>query len=54
MEQECHSDGIFNGRYILISYGDIRYTPYHKVEPMNEVDFANAIKAGNVYYITDS
>ena len=54
MEQECHSDGIFNGRYILISYGDIRYTPYHKVEPMNEVDFANAIKAGNIYYITDS
>lgn len=54
MEQECHSDGIFNGRYILISYGDIRYTPYHKVEPMNEADFANAIKAGNIYYITDS
>ena len=54
MEDECHSDGIFNGRYVLVSYGDIRYTPYHKVEPMNEVDFANAIKAGNIYYILET
>ena len=54
MEDECHSDGIFNGRYVLVSYGDIRYTPYHKVEPMNEVDFANAIKAGNIYYIVET
>ena len=54
MEDECHSDGIFNGRYVLVSYGDIRYTPYHKIEPMNEVDFANAIKAGNIYYIVET
>ena len=54
MEDECHSDGIFNGRYVLVSYGDVRYTPYHKVEPMNEVDFANAIKAGNIYYIVET
>ena len=54
MEDECHSDGIFNGRYVLVSYGDIRYTPYHKIEPMNEVDFANAIKAGNIYYIIET
>ena len=54
MEDECHSDGIFNGRYVLVSYGDVRYTPYHKIEPMNEVDFANAIKAGNIYYIVET
>lgn len=54
MEDECHSDGIFNGRYVLVSYGDIRYTPYHKIEPMNEADFANAIKAGNIYYILET
>lgn len=54
MEDECHSDGVFNGRYVLVSYGDIRYTPYHKIEPMNEADFANAIKAGNIYYIIET
>jgi hypothetical protein len=31
MDQECHSDGIFNGRFILISYGDVQYTPYYKL-----------------------
>lgn len=54
MEQECHSDGIFNGRYVLISYGDVRYTPYHKVEPMNDQVFNSLCQAGYKYYITDS
>ena len=54
MEQNCHSDGIFNGRYVLVSYGDVRYTPYHKIAPMNEQDFKNSIKAGNVYYIVET
>lgn len=54
MEQNCHSDGIFNGRFILVSYGDIRYTPYHKVEPMNDEVFNANRQAGTIYYITSS
>ncbi len=54
MERKCNSDGIFNGRFVLISYGDVRYTPYHKVEPMNQNTFQAQINAGVVYYITDS
>lgn len=54
MEQNCHSDGIFNGRFVLVSYGDIRYTPYHKVEPMNDEVFNANRQAGTIYYITSS
>lgn len=54
MEQNCHSDGIFNGRFVLVSYGDIRYTPYHKVEPMNDEVFNANRQAGIIYYITSS
>lgn len=54
MERNCNSDGIFNGRFVLISYGDVRYTPYHKVDPMNQNTFYAQINAGVVYYITDS
>lgn len=52
MERNCHSDGIFHGRYILISYGDVRYTPYHKIGRITEAEF-NAHKAdGTVLYVT--
>lgn len=51
MEKNCHSDGIFHGRYILISYGDIRYTPYHKIGRITEAEF-NAHKAdGTILYV---
>lgn len=53
MEQNCKSDGIFNGRYILISYGDVRYTPYYKVDPMTQNVYENMVKSGYKYYIVD-
>jgi hypothetical protein len=37
-----------------VSYGDIRYTPYHKVEPMNDEVFNANRQAGTIYYITSS
>lgn len=51
MERECHSDGIFNGRFILISYGDIQYTPYYKLPPLGEDQFNNLIDAGYHFFI---
>ena len=54
MEDSCHSDGIFNGRFVLISYGDIQYTPYHKISYIGEEEFNNSVAAGTVYYIVTS
>lgn len=51
MERECHSDGIFNGRFILISYGDVQYTPYYKLPPLGEDQFNNLIDAGYHFFI---
>lgn len=51
MERECHSDGIFNGRFILISYGDVQYTPYYKLSPLGEDQFNNLIDAGYHFFI---
>lgn len=54
MEQNCHSDGILHGRYILISYGDIQYTPYHSIGRLSRSAFEGIINAGNTLYIVAS
>lgn len=36
MEEACSGDGIFNGRYILIDYGEIKTIPYTRVFPTKE------------------
>lgn len=51
MDLKCHSDGIFNGRFILISYGDVQYTPYHKLPYLGRSEFENLIDAGYNFYI---
>lgn len=51
MENQCHSDGIFHGRYVLVSYGDIRYTPYHKIGRLLQSVFNGLIDAGNILYV---
>ena len=51
MDLECHSDGIFNGRFILISYGDVQYTPYHKLPYLGRPEFENLIDAGYNFYV---
>jgi hypothetical protein len=35
MEEACKTDGIFNGRYVLVSYGEEQYTPYLKIEKIS-------------------
>lgn len=50
MELQGPSDGIFNGRYVLVHYGDVRFTPYHKVAPMNEETFNSLVASGTVFY----
>lgn len=51
MELDCHSDGIFNGRFVLISYGDIQYTPYHKLPHLGRPEFEKLIDAGYSFYV---
>ena len=51
MERECHSDGIFNGRFILISYGDVQYTPYYKLPPLGRDQFNHLIDAGYTFFV---
>lgn len=51
MDLECDSDGIFNGRFILISYGDVQYTPYHKLPYLGRSEFENLIDAGHNFYV---
>ena len=50
MEEKCHSDGIFNGRFILISYGEVQYTPFHKIGCISREEFNT--RAGKNLYIT--
>lgn len=51
MERECHSDGIFNGRFILISYGDVQYTPYYKLPPLGQEQFNHLIDLGYTFFV---
>lgn len=51
MERECHSDGIFNGRFILISYGDVQYTPYYKLPPLGQDQFNHLIDIGYTFFV---
>ena len=54
MEKNCSSDGIFNGRFILISYGDIQYTPYHRIDPIGTEEYNNLIASGTDLYIINT
>ena len=54
MEKNCSSDGIFNGRFILISYCDIQYTPYHRIDPIGTEEYNNLIASGTDLYIINS
>lgn len=51
MEKQCHSDGIFNGRFILISYGDVQYTPYYKLPPLGQEQFNHLIDLGYTFFV---
>lgn len=52
MEEKCHSDGIFNGRFILISYGEVQYTPFHKIGCISREEFN--VRAGKNLYLPAS
>lgn len=54
MEAECKTDGIFNGRYVLVSYGEIQYVPYLKIDHISQDTFDNNVASGIHYYMIDS
>lgn len=54
MEEACKTDGIFNGRYILVSYGEEQYTPYLKIEKISQETFDHNVASGIKYYMYDT
>jgi hypothetical protein len=51
MDDSCIGDGIFNGRFVLIDYGQLKTFPFTRVFPTEE-EYTAGVKVGKYYRVT--
>lgn len=54
MEQDCHSDGIFHGRCVLVSYDRVQHTPYHRLGQLSIQAYTSLREGHNDLYLVGS